>query len=239
MYKIHELANIVAMANEHEQIALTEDIKQHGQREPAVLWHNQIVDGRCRQLACLTLGIELQVKELDDELSEEDVAKVVKSLNTRRNLTQTQKMMSAFKQQEESWKTNEEVSKQWGIPLGSYKNARYVATNRPEFVDPLFDGKSIVIYDIDKERDITTDKINTIARIIKKEKERKALVVDKSEEVTFSVDGIIKTEAGKAWYYNHMNDIFTDNMVDPKIAIGMLLVELANLKFKAGDDNEE
>lgn len=230
MYKINkELAGIVAMASELEQLALTEDIRQNGQRESAVLWRGEIVDGRCRQVACIALGLELRTMELDDKLSVDEVRTIVKSLNTRRNLTQTQKMMSAFKEQERQWRTNEEMAATWGMALGSYKNARYVATARPDFVDALFNGKSVVIVDPDKGREITTDKINTLARIIKKTKEVEVLVVDTSEVITFSVDSLIKTEAGKEWYYGKMSTL---SIPDSDVAIRMDYVELANYKFK-------
>jgi len=230
MYEIHPLANIVAMANEHEQLALTEDIKKNGQREPAVLWKGKIVDGRCRQTACITLGIKLKVKTLDSKLSEEEIAAIVKSLNTRRNLTDMQKAMSAFKEQEANWVTNEEIAKQWGIPLGTYKNARYIGTNRPELVEPLFNGKSIKIFDPDKNREITTNKINTLARIIKKTKEKETVVVDNSEVISYTVDGLLKTEIGKEWYY-HTKAVY-DSSLDKDTLVYMLLTEMANLKFK-------
>lgn len=227
MYPIDNLANLVAMANEHEQVALTYDIRKHGQREPAVLWQGKIVDGRCRQLACHTLGIPLKTRELDSKLDSEEVAKIVKSLNTRRNLTDTQKAMSAFKAQEEVWVTNEEVAKAWGLSLGSYKNARYIGTNRPDLVDPLFNGKSIKIFDTDKGREITTNKINTLARIIKKAKEQTVVTVDNSERVSFAVDGVLKTEVGKDWYYATVAEY---NVTD--VGMLMLLAELTNYKFK-------
>ena len=231
MYEIDPLANIVAMANDQEQLALTEDIRKNGQREPAVLWQNKIVDGRCRQLACTTLGIELKTRTLDSNLSREEVAAIVKSLNTRRNLTDMQKAMSAYKQQLVDNSSNAEIAKQWGISYGTYKNARYVASNRPEFIEPLFNGKSIKILDPDKGYEITTNKINTLARIIKKTKEEEVIVVDNSERVSFAVDGVLKTEQGKDWYYS---TIKTLNIEDPLIQ--MLIVELANLKFKAGNE---
>lgn len=227
MYEIDELAGIVAMASEYEQLALTEDIKNNGQREPAVLWQNRLVDGRCRQLACKALGIELLVRPLDPNLSREEVAQVVKSLNTRRNLTDTQKCMSAFKQQEAVWETNETISKKWGIPLGTYKNARYVGTNRPEVVEPLFNGKSVQIFDPDKGRFITTNKINTIARIIKMNKERGIVTVDNSEVVQWKAEAYIKTEAGKAWYYE-MKKIIREV---GELKVDMLLAEMANMKY--------
>ena len=227
MYEVDALAGIVAMANKHEQLALTEDIRKNGQTQPAVLWHNRIVDGRCRQLACLTLDIELSVRKLDDNLTREEVADIVKSLNIRRNLTDTQKAMSAFKEQEKAWETNETTARQWGIPLGTYKNARYVAVNRPEVVDPLFNGESVKIYDPKKGRDIVTNKINTLARIIKCTKEAETVFVDDSEKVVFTLDSSLKTEAAKDWYYDAY-----ERAKQSEVTLGMLLVELANLKFK-------
>jgi len=230
MYEVDPLANIVAMANDHEQTALTEDIRKNGQRQAAVLWQGKIVDGRCRQLACATLDIPLKTRELDSKLSREEVAAVVKSLNTRRNLTDMQKAMSGYKEQLVNNKSNEETAKSWGIPYGTYKNARYICINRPEFIDPLFNGKSIKILDPDKGFEITTNKINTLARIIKKTKEKSVVVVDDSEKIEYQVDGQLKTEAGKAWYYSTLHQLKSNP--DPQVAIQMLLAELANLKFK-------
>ena len=230
MYEIHSLANIVAMANEYEQLALTEDIKNNGQREPAVLWKGKIVDGRCRQTACITLGIKLKVKTLDSKLSEEEIAAIVKSLNTRRNLTDMQKAMSAFKEQETSILSNEEMAKRWGISFGTYKNARYIGVNKPEYVEPLFNGKSIKIFDPDKSREITTNKINTLARVIKKTKEKEVIFVDNSEVISYAVDGLLKTEMAKEWYYN--TKTVYDNSLDKDTLVYMLLIEMANLKFK-------
>ena len=230
MYEIDDLAGIVAMASETEQIALTEDIAEHGQRESAVLWQDKIVDGRCRQLACETLGIKLKVRQLDSKLSREEVEKIVKSLNTRRNLTDPQKAMSAYKYQVKHDSSNEDVAKKWGISYGTYKNAKYLAINRPDLIDPLFNDKSVKIFDPDKGYEVITKKINTLARIIKKSKERKTVTVDNSEIVSFSVDGQIKTELGKDWYYSTVASL--KSSPDKDLSIQMLLAEMANLKFK-------
>lgn len=236
MYPIDELANLVAMANEYEQIALTEDIRNNGQREPAVLWQGRIVDGRCRQLACHMLGIELMTRELDSALTREEVALVVKSLNTRRNLTEMQKAMSAFKQQEEDKSSNEDIAKRWGISYGTYKNARYIAIHRPELVEPLFNGKSVEILDPDKGYVVTTNKINTLARIVKKTREKEVVSLDRSEEVSFAVDGRLKTEAAKDWYYSKMSSL---GIPDNAWQIRMDYVELANYKYRAQRKEDE
>ena len=231
MYDIHELANLVAMANDKEQLALTEDIKANGQEDPAVLWKGKIVDGRCRQLACEILDIELKVRKLNDNLSHEEVSKVVKSLNTRRNLTMTQKIMSAVQEQERTGETNISIAQQWAISDRSLKSGKYIKKHKPEFVDHLFNGESVIIQDYDKGFDVTTNKINTLARLIKKELELDLVIEDTSGNMEFSVDGNIKTEMGKEWYYTTKVGL---NLPDKgtEIAVSILLVELANLKFK-------
>lgn len=227
MYPIHELANIVAMANDREQLALTSDIAENGQNEPAVLWQGQIVDGRCRQLACETLGIDLEVRELSNDLTIDEVRKIVKSLNTRRNLTMTQKIVSAYYQQVTTLETNVSISKQWAVSERSLKNCKYVAKYHPEFMEALFNGSTVEILDVATSLMVTTNKINTLARLVKKEVEDGCVVADTSEEVGFTVDGLIKTEAGKDYYYGLVKKLgITD------VAVRMLLVELTNLKFK-------
>ena len=234
MYEVDELANIVAMASEKEQKALVQDISKNGQQEPAVLWQNRLVDGRCRQLACMTLGTKLKVRSLDSKLSKEDVAKIVKSLNTRRNLTMTQKIVSAYKQQLRTNETNNDVADQWAISVPSLKNMKYLAKHMPHLVDPLFNGDTVIVKDYDKGIDVTTNKINTIARLAKKELEFNKLVVDNSEVVEFAADGVLKTEAAKDWYYSTVASL---RIQDPLVR--MLIVELANLKFKLEDEDNE
>lgn len=200
-YDVHPLANIVAMAGEREQAALTQDILRNGQNEPAVLWRGKIVDGRCRQLACTTLGIPLETRTLEDGLTEPEVAKVVKSLNTRRNLTETQKIVSAYLEQLRTGQTNGQVAQEWAIAVRSLQNFKYVATHRPELVEPLFNGDSVKIIDPDKGYPVTTNKVNTLARIVKCEQESgKVQIVKESEldAMQYSITGVINTEIGRA-----------------------------------------
>lgn len=228
MYEIHELANIVAMAGEREQLALVEDIGSNGQIEPAVLWQGKIVDGRCRQLACMSLDLPLMTRELDSKLPESEVAKVVKGLNTRRNLTPTQKVISGVMEQERTGDTNAECARKWATSEKTFKNGKYIAKYRPELIPDLFDGKTVSLYDSDKGYNVTTNKINTVARLVKKQLET-GVVRDTSEEVTieWTSDGVLKTEAAKEWYYTTIHAAKKSEAL-----LGALLVELANLKFK-------
>ena len=146
-FKISPMAAIVPMATEAEQLSLNKDIEENGLREPIILWNGEIVDGRCRQKACELVGERIRFTELGDIPSVE-VIKIVKSLNTRRNLTTTQKVMVACK---ESFEPGSEsivkLAEQWGIGKNLIENARYIVKHRPNLFDPLFNGESVNIVD--------------------------------------------------------------------------------------------
>lgn len=228
MYEIDEIASMVPMTSPMELVALTEDIKINGQREPILIWREKIVDGRNRQLACQLLGIKVKVKKINAKTSRENVIKLVKSYNTRRNLTETQKVMSAVKYQETNGGSNTDVAKLWGVSERTLKNGKYIAKHREDFVKDLFEGKTVKFMDDNRGYEITTSKITPIAQYIKINLEKNNLIVDTSNEVdlTFSVDGCIKTEAGKQWFYDRKKMFAISEH-------GMILdyIELANFKF--------
>lgn len=232
-YDIHPLANLVAMASDREQAALTQDILKNGQNEPAVLWNGKIVDGRCRQLACTALGIALETRALDDKLTEEEVSKIVKSLNTRRNLTETQKLASAYLEQARSGKTNNDISSEWAISVRSFQNFKYIAQHKPELISPLFNGDSVSIMDPDKGYKITTNKINTLARIVKKEQEVNSVVIvtpAQVEAMQYSVNSRITTEMGKAEHKDLLGAFRVSNSKEAMFSA--MAAELMNYKYQ-------
>ena len=126
---IHPIANLVPMALIAEQEALKEDIKKNGYKLELgliLLWKGEIVDGRCRQKALIELDIDprMVTKEVGN-LPYEKVLSLVKSANTRRNLTVTQKAISAYTQTKKAdWGTRPPNDKQvsqrmaavtWGV----------------------------------------------------------------------------------------------------------------------------
>ncbi|NBT52930.1 MAG: hypothetical protein EBT12_15505, partial [Marivivens sp.] len=72
---------------------LLEDIREHGQREPVILYDGKILDGRNRYRACVELGIpplfEHSKASTDDEALRESVSRNLH----RRHLTASQKAM--------------------------------------------------------------------------------------------------------------------------------------------------
>ena len=225
-FEIHDLAALVPMATEVEQIALTEDIKENGQRDAIVLWRGKVVDGRCRQKALVTLGRHIMYKELDDSLTEDEVAIFVKSVNTRRNLTITQKAMSAAKSKLEGRdkRANPIIAKSWTIGLELFKNAKYIWEHNKSMAQDLFDGKAVNIIDA-KGNATTSSKVTAVYAYLR----RLAEAVAEVEEETYGWDAnsYIKTQAGKEWFYATIQSI-----KDKDIDVNMLIAELANYKFK-------
>lgn len=217
-----ELAGLVPMADEVEQAVLTQDIAENGQQDPIVLWQGKVIDGRCRQKALTTLGQHIMYRELADTLTEAEVRVYVKSVNTRRNLTHTQKVMSAVR---ESLRPGSgsipKIAKAWGISKGLLENGKFIAKHRPEFIQPLFDGGSVNITGANGF-DTTSNKVSTIYASIKRELEQ----AYKDESHAWSEESAIKTQKGKEWYYEFVK---VNKIKD--VPTRMALAELANYKF--------
>ena len=223
-YEIHDFAGLVPLASDEEQEALNEDIKENGLREPVVLWQGKIVDGRCRQQACVYAGEKIRIKELDDNLTDEEVRITVKSLNARRNLTMTQKIMSACKVllDANNSMSSKDLAKAWGISKAILDNAKYVAKQRADFIAPLFNGKAVTIID-SRGKEKLSNKISTIYASVKRMEEN----VDECTEHGWNPNSAINTQAGKDWFYNQTSNIDSNNTV----LLHHLLIELANYKF--------
>lgn len=86
----HPLATKFPDMNDKDFAALVADIQANGQREPAVIFQGQILDGRHRARACAMLGIDLVTTVFEGD--EEAAARLVDSLNVhRRHLTREQR----------------------------------------------------------------------------------------------------------------------------------------------------
>lgn len=226
-YPINEdLAGLVPMANEAEQIILKSEIKEeNGLLLPVVLWRGEIVDGRCRQKACSELGIEMLVEELDPKLTYDEVARKVKGYNSRRNLTPTQKVMAACRQSLKAncKMTTTEIAKAWGISRDILANARFISNEDPKVAELLFNGKSVEIVDSNGSLKYT-NKVTTIYAYLKKLSEQ----VIENTEYAWKEDSYIRTQEAKEWYYANITHL--DNSIEG-IKSKMAYAELANYKF--------
>jgi hypothetical protein len=227
VFPINEkIAGIVPMASSAEQKALTANIMENGLNEPVILWLNEIVDGRCRQLACKAAGVAVRAIKLDDERTEEEVISWVKGANTRRNLTMAQKIMVASKESlKEGSKSLTDIAISWAIGRRILTMANYISKARPEFIEPLLNGQTVHIIDA-KGNQAQTNKISAIYAHIKREVED----VTEVPSHEWSANDNIHTQAGRDWFYEFIKETGTTN-----VKVMMELVVRANDKFK--DDN--
>jgi ParB-like chromosome segregation protein Spo0J len=88
MYEPHPAAAVFPMMTDEELDALGADMLEHGQREPIILYHGQILDGRNRYRACILTGIEPRFRE---ELPPDPYAFVATANLHRRHLSEEQR----------------------------------------------------------------------------------------------------------------------------------------------------
>lgn len=90
--KHHEYASLFPMMGEAEIASLAVDIKEHGQHQPIITLHGEILDGRNRYAACEIAKVEphLEAYQGDDALGF-----VVSSNLHRRHLNESQRAMIA------------------------------------------------------------------------------------------------------------------------------------------------
>jgi hypothetical protein len=93
-YTYHPFADVFPLLEGDDFAKLLEDIREHGQREPVILYDGKILDGRNRYRACLELGIpprfDHSKASTDDEALRESVSRNLH----RRHLTPTQRALA-------------------------------------------------------------------------------------------------------------------------------------------------
>ena len=194
--KIHPLANMVPMATSEEQKALQASIQANGQREDVVLYRGQIVDGRCRALACELLGISVKFKELPHKTSIKKISKIVCDVNIRRNLTVSQKAIVAYREYKQSSLNQKKICEKWGVGQNTFTCVSFLDKNRPDYLSLIFEGKAILM-----SNGKQSSSVQIIAQQVKSDMERlKADAIDMSMATGFNPGGNIQTVAGQNWY---------------------------------------
>ena len=145
-YEVHALAGLVPMGNETQLLALQQDIKENGQRFPILLYRNKIVDGRCRATVCENLGIAVNFDDIGNNKSLKEVSVIVMPTNIRRNLTATQRAITAYRQ----WKLNPKLGRKdfytpWDTSNKPFQAADELDVLNPDWLEALFNDKKIKI----------------------------------------------------------------------------------------------
>jgi N6-adenosine-specific RNA methylase IME4 len=116
----HPLSEIFPLIEGDDFDALVEDVRQHGVREPVVLYQGQILDGRNRYRASLQAGIKCRFEAYEGD----DPAAYVVSLNLRRrHLNESQRAMVAAKLATLPRGTNQWTGKFAGPPTQAQASA--------------------------------------------------------------------------------------------------------------------
>jgi hypothetical protein len=207
-FEVNEkLAGIVPMAVESEQLALAEDIKIHGLRDPIVLYKDKVIDGRCRLKALFNLKHSgmlhspyIPYKQLDPQLTEDEVKVFVKSVNTRRNLTNTQKAMVAAKSYlETKTQSTATVAASWGISRSTLDKAIYISREHNGIAEALFNGHTVTIVN-DKGKNVSSNKISAVYSYLRRLKQTTVKTVPADYE--WDVTDVIESQEGKDFFFN-------------------------------------
>jgi hypothetical protein len=93
---IHPLCEVFPWMSEAELDALTESVKKVGLIDPIAIYNGQILDGKCRYIACKRAGIATATKEFSGDF--EAAKAFVISMNVRRaHYTEDQLAVAAAK----------------------------------------------------------------------------------------------------------------------------------------------
>jgi hypothetical protein len=94
-YSVHPAASLFPMMTNEEFQGLKHDIASFGQREPIIVWQDQLLDGRNRLRACEELGWQPNIIELDRGIEPWNF--VISHNLHRRHLSESQRAMVAAK----------------------------------------------------------------------------------------------------------------------------------------------
>ena len=109
----HPLADLFPLPSEDGLRALADDIADHGLREPIVTLEGQILDGRCRYLACKMAAVD---PLFENHVGDDPIAYVLSRNFHRRHLTQRQRAMVAARLANLKLGANQHSE---GVPIGT------------------------------------------------------------------------------------------------------------------------
>lgn len=219
------------LQNDYEYTATKESIKRLGQLDPILMLDGKCCDGRHRVRAAKELGITVRCTDIPISTSEHKLIMLCnKNVMSGRDYDGTQKAIQALKLVTQYNMKNTEAATMMKINRRSVSYAATIAGfGRQDILDTLMESKKnrVSIDGMDRP----SRSLEIIAKYLKASTEE-SVKVDNSERVHWDPNAQIKTEKGKAWYYEQLAIIkmMGDNHTGP------LLIELANYKFREGSN---
>lgn len=220
--------------NELEYEATKENIRRLGQLEPILMLEGVCIDGRHRVRVAKELGTTVRCVDVAATLSEEDIIVLCnKNVMSGRDYDTTQKAIQALLLVNGYDMSVVNAAKLMKVDRRIVSYASTIkGFNRQDILDTLMADKQNRVQLEGMER--PSRSLELLAKYVKTTDEKPKLIVDDSERVQWKHDALIKTETGKAWFYEMKSLI---EVVGPT-KVDELLVEMANMKFKLGVDDE-
>ena len=220
--------------NELEYEATKENIRRLGQLEPILMLEGVCIDGRHRVRVAKELGTTVRCVDVAATLSEEDIIVLCnKNVMSGRDYDTTQKAIQALLLVNGYDMSVVNAAKLMKVDRRIVSYASTIkGFNRQDILDTLMADKQNRVQLESMER--PSRSLELLAKHVKTADEKPKLIVDDSERVQWKHDALIKTETGKAWFYEMKSLI---EVVGPT-KVDELLVEMANMKFKLGVDDE-
>lgn len=220
--------------NELEYEATKENIRRLGQLEPILMLEGVCIDGRHRVRVAKELGTTVRCVDVAATLSEEDIIVLCnKNVMSGRDYDTTQKAIQALLLVNGYDMSVVNAAKLMKVDRRIVSYASTIkGFNRQDILDTLMADKQNRVQLENMER--PSRSLELLAKYVKTADEKPKLIVDDSERVQWKHDALIKTETGKAWFYEMKSLI---EVVGPT-KVDELLVEMANMKFKLEVDDE-
>ncbi|MFW9602782.1 MAG: hypothetical protein ACMV1B_10745 [Prevotella sp.] len=217
--------------SELEYEATKENIKRLGQLDPILMLNGLCIDGRHRTRIAEELGEMVRCVDVDGTEEADIILLCNKNVMSGRDYDNSQKAIQALELVNKYKMTAIDASRFMKVDkrLVSYA-ATIKGYGRQDILDILMEDKKSRVQLDNMER--PSRSLELLAKFVKVIDEKDKLIVNDTERIQWNPDAIIKTERGKAWYYENMEAI---KMLG-ETHISMLLSEMANLKFQLLDE---
>jgi ParB-like chromosome segregation protein Spo0J len=182
--ELHPLATLFPPMTKGEYENLRDDIRVNGLQEPIMTWRGLLVDGRHRDAACLELGIQPGVCELEDC---DDPTAYVLSMNLhRRHLSQSQRAQCAaevarLKNGEAG--RGREIATQNCLPIEQAAKAFSVSPRSVVTAKHVADKGDKAVVDAVKSGEITVSAASKLVDAVPDKKEQRKIVKEGKKAV--------------------------------------------------------
>lgn len=211
-----------------EYEATKENISRLGQLDPILILDGLCVDGRHRTRIAKELGIDVRCVVVPTDTKSEDIIVMCnKGVMSGRDYDVNQKAIQALELVNAYGMSVVNAAKLMKVDRRVVSYAGTIkGLGRSDILDTIMKDKTNRVQLTNMDR--PSRSLELLAKFVKTEDEKFKVVVNDDHRIRFSPDAYIKTEVGKAWYYNTLDRL---DIGEDRVEIRMLLAELSNFKY--------